>query len=64
MWDLVVNNVALERVLFEYLRFPYQFSFHQLLHIHPSPEVIQTDPRAIVSILGGHSIGHSMEKEV
>jgi hypothetical protein len=30
----VVDNVALGQVFSEYLGFPYQFSFHQLLHTH------------------------------
>jgi hypothetical protein len=30
----VVDKVALGGVLSEYLGFPYQFLFHQLLHIH------------------------------
>jgi hypothetical protein len=28
----VVDKVALEQVFSEYFSFPYQFSFHQLLH--------------------------------
>jgi hypothetical protein len=31
----VVDKVALEEVFFEYLGFPCQSSFHQLLHNHP-----------------------------
>jgi hypothetical protein len=30
----VVHKVALGQVLSEYISFPCQFSFHQLLHIH------------------------------
>jgi hypothetical protein len=30
----VVNNLALVRVLSEYIGFPYHFSFHKLLNIH------------------------------
>jgi hypothetical protein len=32
----VVDKVALGHVFFDYFRVPYQFSFHRLLHIHPS----------------------------
>jgi hypothetical protein len=30
----VVDKVALGQVFSEYFGFPFQFSFHQLLHIH------------------------------
>jgi hypothetical protein len=30
----VVDNVALGQVFSEYFGFPFQFSFHRLLHIH------------------------------
>jgi hypothetical protein len=64
MWDLVVNKVALGRILFEYFGFPCQISFHQLLHIHLSLEITQSDPGGIVSILGGHRIGHSKQNSL
>jgi hypothetical protein len=32
---LVVDKVALGQVFSKYFSFPCQFSFHQLLHIHP-----------------------------
>jgi hypothetical protein len=32
----VVNKVAVRQVFSEYFGFPYQFSFHQMLHIHLS----------------------------
>jgi hypothetical protein len=31
---MVGKKVALEQVFSEYFGFPYQFSFHRLLHIH------------------------------
>jgi hypothetical protein len=34
MWDFVVDKVALGKVFFAYFGFPYQFSFHLLLHAH------------------------------
>jgi hypothetical protein len=34
----VVDKVTLGQVLSEYFCFPYQFSFHQLLHAHLSSE--------------------------
>jgi hypothetical protein len=30
----VVDKMALRQVFLEYLSFPYQFTFHRLLHIH------------------------------
>jgi hypothetical protein len=32
--EFVVDKMALEQVLSEYVGFPCQFSFHRLLHIH------------------------------
>jgi hypothetical protein len=34
--SFMVDKVALGLVISEYFGFPCQFSFHQMLHIHPS----------------------------
>jgi hypothetical protein len=37
----VVDKVALGQVLFEYFGFPFQSSFHQILHHHNHPGQVQ-----------------------
>jgi hypothetical protein len=37
----VVDEVALGQVFFEYFGFPYQSSFHQILHPHYHPGQLQ-----------------------
>jgi hypothetical protein len=41
MWDFVVDKVVLGQVFSEYFSFPYQVSFHRLLHTHHHPELVQ-----------------------
>jgi hypothetical protein len=62
----VVYIAALGQVFSEYFIFPRQFSFHKLLHIHYLPiiDAMQGVPGGEVIILGGHSIGHSKQKNV
>jgi hypothetical protein len=37
----VVDKVTLGQVFSEYFGFPCQFSFHQLLHVHHHPGLVQ-----------------------
>jgi hypothetical protein len=43
VWQVafLVDKVALEQIFSEYFGFPYQSSFHQILHHHNHPGQVQ-----------------------
>jgi hypothetical protein len=55
MVEFMVDRVALGRVFSEYLGFPGQFSFHQLLHIHHLSSGAGTIGQIVADVPGGLS---------
>jgi hypothetical protein len=59
----VVDKVALEQVFSEYFGFPYQFSFHRLLHIHHLSSGAGTMGQIVADVPSGLSLTPPQEKE-
>jgi hypothetical protein len=51
---VVVDKVALGQVFSEYFGFPYQFSFHRLLHIHHH---ISSEAGTVGQLVAAYQVG-------
>jgi hypothetical protein len=59
---IVVDKVALGQVFSEYFGFPYQFSFHRLLHIHHLSSGAGTISQLVADVPSGLSLSPQKKK--
>lgn len=55
MWDLLLT-ICLGKVVSEYFSFSFQFSFHQLLHIHCYSITDAIQPKQLTALLNNLKI--------